>query len=131
MMKPAKDSLDIGVVVGDIKASLTFYRDILGMEVVSETPVSFGKMYLLRFGSSLFKLIDPKEVPPKGNVGLEKTLGFRYVTFNVKDLPELCAELIGRGVPFALPEKEISPGIRIAMVKDPDENIIEFVERSE
>jgi hypothetical protein len=31
---------------------------------------------------------------------------------------------------FEIPEKEIRPGVRVAMVKDPDGNVVEFVERS-
>lgn len=130
MMKPAKDSLDLGILVSDIKASLNFYQNTLGLEFVGITPVWFGTMHRLRFGTSDFKLIDPKTVPPKGAVGLEKQLGFRYVTFVIKNLNELCAELKGKGIEFALPETEVRPGTRIAMVKDPDGNIVEFVERS-
>jgi catechol 2,3-dioxygenase-like lactoylglutathione lyase family enzyme len=89
MMKPAKDSLDIGVIVSDIKASLNFYQNILGLEFVGSVPLWFGTMHRLRFGASDFKLIE-----------------------------------------FTLPETEIRPGVRIAMVKDPDGNIVEFVERS-
>jgi catechol 2,3-dioxygenase-like lactoylglutathione lyase family enzyme len=130
MMKPAKDSLDLGILVSDIKASLNFYQNILGLEFVGITPVWFGTMHRLRFGTSDFKLVDPKTVPPKGAVGLEKQLGFRYVTFVIKNLTELCAELKGKGIEFTLPETEVRPGIRVAMVKDPDGNIVEFVERS-
>ena len=130
MMKPAKDSLDLGILVSDIKASLNFYQNILGLEFVGITPVWFGTMHRLRFGTSDFKLVDPKTVPPKGVIGLEKQLGFRYVTFVIKNLTELCAELKGKGVEFTLPETEVRPGIRVAMVKDPYGNIVEFVERS-
>jgi catechol 2,3-dioxygenase-like lactoylglutathione lyase family enzyme len=130
MMKPAKDSLDLGIVVSDIKTSLNFYQNILGLEFVGITPVWFGTMHRLRFGTSDFKLIEPKTVPPPGAIGLEKQLGFRYVTFVIKNLSELCAELKGKGIEFALPEKEVRPGVRVAMVKDPDGNIVEFVERS-
>jgi glyoxylase I family protein len=130
MMKPAKDSLDLGIVVSDIQASLKFYKDLLGLEFVGTTPVWFGTMHRLRFGSSDFKLVDPKTVPPKGAVGLDKQLGFRYVTFVVKNLSEICAELKKKGIEFAVPEQEARPGVRIAMVKDPDGNIVEFVERS-
>ncbi len=129
MMKPAKDSLDLGILVSDIKASLNFYQNILGLEFVGITPVWFGTMHRLRFGTSDFKLVDPKTVPPKGVIGLEKQLGFRYVTFVIKNLTELCSELKGKGIEFALPETEVRPGIRVAMVKDPDGNIVEFVER--
>ena len=130
MMKPAKDSLDLGMLVGDIKASLEFYRDILGLDYVGEIPVWFGTMHRLRFGSSDFKIIQPNTIPTKGPIGLENQLGFRYVTFVIQDLTGLCNELQSRGVEFYLPEKELRPGVRIAMVKDPDGNIVEFVERS-
>lgn len=129
-MKPAKESLDIGVIVGDIEASLTFYRDILGLQFVGSVPVWFGTMHRLRFGTSDFKLIQPTAVPPRGALGLENQLGFRYVTFVVKDLSGLCDELRGKGIEFILEETQIRPGSRIAMVKDPDGNIVEFVERS-
>jgi len=130
MMKPAKDSLDLGILVSDIKASLEFYRDILGLDYVGELSVWFGTMHRLRFGSSDFKITQPNTMPTKGPIGLENQLGFRYVTFVIQDLTGLCNELQSRGIEFFLPEKELGPGVRIAMVKDPDGNIVEFVERS-
>ena len=129
MMEPAKDSLDLGILVSDIKASLNFYRDILGLEFVGEMPLWFGTMYRLRFGSSDFKLIVPSTRPPKGPIGIQSQLGFRYVTFVIKNLSTLCTELQNKGIEFVVAEKEARPGVRIAMVKDPDGNIVEFVER--
>jgi catechol 2,3-dioxygenase-like lactoylglutathione lyase family enzyme len=116
--------------VSDIKASLNFYQNILGLEFVGITPVWFGTMHRLRFGTSDFKLIEPKTVPPQGIIGLENQLGFRYVTFVIKNISQVCSLLKNKGIEFTLPETEIRPGVRIAMVKDPDGNIVEFVERS-
>jgi catechol 2,3-dioxygenase-like lactoylglutathione lyase family enzyme len=130
MMESAKDSLDLGILVSDIKASLNFYQNILGLKLVEERPIWFGTMYRLRFGSSDFKLIDPQTRAPKGPIGLESQLGFRYVTFVIKNLSQLCTELKSKGIEFVVAEKEVRPGVRIAMVKDPDGNIVEFVERS-
>jgi catechol 2,3-dioxygenase-like lactoylglutathione lyase family enzyme len=130
MMKPAKNSLDIGVIVSDIKASLNFYQNILGLTFVGTFPLWFGTMHRLRFGTSDFKLIEPKVVPPRGAIGLESQLGLRYVTFVIENLSELCNDLQKIGIEFTLPEKELRPGVRIAMVKDPDGNIVEFVGRS-
>ena len=130
MMKPAKDSMDFGVLVSDIDASLHFYRDILGLKYIETLPVRFGTLYRLRFGTSDFKLVEPKNMPPKAANGLENQLGFRYVTFVVKNLSELCAELKEKEIEFEVPEKELRPGTRIAMVKDPDGNTVEFVERN-
>ena len=130
MMESAKDSLDLGILVSDIKASLNFYQNVLGLKFVDERPVWFGTMYRLRFGGSDFKLIHPKTRVPKGPIGLESQLGFRYVTFVIKNLSKLCTALQGKGIEFVVAEKEARPGVRIAMVKDPDGNIVEFVERS-
>ena len=129
-MKPTKGSLDLGVIVSDIKASLNFYQNILGLEFVGITPLWFGTMHRLRFGTSDFKLIEPKSIPPQGIIGLENQLGFRYVTFVIENLAQLCSDLKNEGIEFALSETETRPGVRIAMVKDPDGNIVEFVERS-
>jgi len=130
MMEPGKDSLDLGMLVSDIKASLNFYQNILGLKFVEERPSLFGQMYRLRFGSSDFKLINPHTRPPKGPIGIEGQLGFRYVTFVVKNLSKLCEELQSKGIEFVVAEKQARPGVRIAMVKDPDGNIVEFVERN-
>lgn len=69
MMKPAKNSLDLGVIARDIKASLHFYQKLLGLEFVDTMPLWFGTMHRLRFGESDFKIIEPKEVPPVGSLG--------------------------------------------------------------
>jgi catechol 2,3-dioxygenase-like lactoylglutathione lyase family enzyme len=130
MIKPAKDSFDLGIIVSDIKASLNFYQNILGLQFVETIPLAFGTMHRLRFGTSDFKLVDPKKVPPAGVGGLANQLGFRYVTFPVQNLSEICTELQKLGIEFAVPERESRPGVRIAMVKDPDGNIVEFVARS-
>jgi len=130
MMDPAKDSIDLGVVVSDIKASLHFYQELLGLKFIEKVPLWFGTMYRLRFGTSDFKLIDPSARPPKGLIGLESQLGFRYATFLIKNLSSLCKMLQDKGIVFEIPEKEVRPGVRIAMVRDPDGNVVEFVERS-
>lgn len=130
MMEPAKESLDLGILVSDINASLKFYQDNLGLKFIEKIPVWFGTMYRLRFGSSDFKLIDPKNKPLKGLVGLDAQFGFRYVTFVIRNISKVCEELKKMDIEFEVPEKELRPGVRIAMVRDPDGNIVEFVERT-
>jgi len=129
MMKRTKDSVDIGVLVSNVNTSLDFYQNLLGLDFVEQVTVRFGKMYRLRFGNSYIKLIEPHIVTPKGRTGLEKQIGFRYLTFSICNLSEVCSKLRDKGVEFAIPEEETRPGVRIAMVKDPDDNIVEFVER--
>lgn len=130
MIKAAKDCLDIGVIVSDIKASLAFYRDTLGLQYIGSNSLWFGSLHRLRFGKSDFKLIDPIRPLSPGPSGLETTLGFRYVTFMIDNLDEICAQLIGLNVKFEKEPFEVSPGRRITMVHDPDGNIVELIEVS-
>ena len=60
---------------------------------------------------------------------LEKQLGIRYLSFEIRNLSGVCSVLQDKGVEFVMPETQVFPGRYIAMVQDPDGNIIEFVER--
>ena len=131
MMKLARDALDLGVFVSDINASLEFYQETLGMKKVGDLEVPFGVLHRLKYGNSFFKLIDPKKVPPKGPSELVNQLGFRYVTFPVTNISEICEALKEKGVKFTIPETELMPGVHIAMVQDPDGNTVEFVQPDE
>jgi len=125
-----KNAIDIGIVVANIESSLEFYVDILGLEKIQEMPLWFGTMHRLAFGNSFIKLVDPDDIPPKGSASLEGSLGFRYLTLQISNIDELCKELQEKKVEFTLEKKEYMPGVTIAMVKDPDGNIVEFVERT-
>ena len=128
-MKAAKNCVDIGLIVKDIGKSLSFYEGLLGLEKLEEVPLWFGTMHRLIYGDSHVKLIDPNDVPQGGAVGLDKALGFRYLTFQIGNIDEICQACEQAGIEFELPKKELRPGITIAMVRDPDGNVVEFVQR--
>lgn len=128
-MKPGKACIDIGIVVADINKSLAFYEGLLGLEKIGEMPLWFGTMHRMGFGDSFVKLIDPKQVPPAGPQGLAKGLGFRYLTFQISNIDEICDACANAGVPFEIEKQELMPGVTIAMVRDPDGNVVEFVQR--
>lgn len=127
---PARNALDIGILVADITKSLAFYEGLLGLRKVGEMPVPFGHMHRLAFGDSVVKLVDPKRVPPAGTLGLTKALGFRYLTFQITNIDEVCAACEAAGIAFDIPRQELMPGVTIAMVRDPDGNVVEFVQRA-
>jgi catechol 2,3-dioxygenase-like lactoylglutathione lyase family enzyme len=129
LLTPAKDSVDVLIVVRDIRKSLDFYHGTLGLEKEHEVQTPFGTVHRLRYGTSVIKLMDPKQVPPAGPIGLEKQLGIRCLSFVIRDLSGVCIVLKEKGVEFTMPETQVLPDTRIAMVKDPDGNIIEFNER--
>src|SRR5262245_45998116 len=128
LLNPAKDSVDVLIFVSDIGKSLDFYQGTLGLEKTQELETPYGNVHRLRYGTSLVKLMDPKQVPPAGPIGLDKQLGIRCLSFVIRDLSGVCTVLKKKGVEFTVPETQVLPGLRIAMVKDPDGKIIEFVE---
>jgi catechol 2,3-dioxygenase-like lactoylglutathione lyase family enzyme len=129
LLEPAKDSVDLLIFVNDIRKSLDFYQGTLGLERTEEVQTPFGNVHRLRYGTSLVKLMDPKQVPRAGPIGLDKQLGIRCLSFVIRDLSGVCTVLKEKGVEFTVPETQVLPDTRIARVKDPDGNIIEFVER--
>lgn len=106
----------------------TFYQGVLGLNKSEELSTQFGTLHRLHFGTSDIKLIDPKQVPAAGPTGLEKETGFRYISFRVHDISALCVELQAKGVEFRMAETEIRPGVRMAMINDPDGNSVEFIQ---
>lgn len=127
MVKPSKDAVDVGLLVKDLFANLHFYRDLLGLALIETVPVRLGTMCRLRFGTSDFKPIEAKPAPLKGPGGLETQLGFRYITSPIQNLTEISARLKENKVEF-ISEREIRPGVGIALVKAPEGNVIELLE---
>lgn len=130
----AKSSIDLGIVITDSEKAMAFYRDLLGFDHVADTPMPIGgggTMHRLMCGDSLIKLVklntDPPPTPAGGIAG---ALGLRYFTMQVTNLGELMAACEAAGVPIAVPESEIRPGVSIGMVEDPDGNWVEFVQAS-
>lgn len=128
-----KDSIDLGIIVSDGAKALAFYRDTLGFEHVADTPMGGGgTMHRLMCGTSLIKVISgtnpPAKAPPGGIGG---GYGYRYWTISVSNLDELVAACEAGGYAVAVAPRKIRPGVRIAMVEDPDGNWVEFLESTQ
>jgi catechol 2,3-dioxygenase-like lactoylglutathione lyase family enzyme len=126
-----KDSVDLGIVVADANAALAFYRDTLGFAYQGEMPVpGGGKMHRLLCGTSLIKLVSfdktPQARPAPG--GLAGGTGYRYWTISVSNLDELTRHCEERGYKIAVRPREIRPGIKIAMIEDPEGNWVELLQ---
>ena len=128
--KLAKPALDVGVVTNDIDRALAFYQGVLGF--VKDSDFVFpgvGKLHRLRVGESFFKLLAPEKAtparPPGG--GITGASGLRYVTFqltNLDETVEACREAGGR---VTVEPRLLRPGVRMAMLEDPDGNIVEIL----
>jgi hypothetical protein len=86
-------------------------------------------MWRLMCGTSMVKLLtsqrEPKAVAPPG--GITGGTGYRYWTISVSNLDELVTACEAGGYKVALPATTIRPGIKIAMVEDPEGNWVEFL----
>ncbi|MFM2073562.1 MAG: hypothetical protein RLZZ623_3826 [Actinomycetota bacterium] len=127
-----KDSIDLGIVVSDVQASLAFYRDLLGFVSAGESPVPGGTMHRLMCGTSMIKLVSPKREPaamaPPG--GIAGAYGYRYWTISVSNIEEITAACAAAGVTVIVPVREVLPGATISIVEDPDGNWVEFLQSS-
>ncbi len=127
----AKDSVDLGIIVRNGPAAMRFYRDFLGLEHIADTPVGDGgTMHRLMAGTSLIKVIEFDETPEPRPApgGLTGGSGYRYWTMTVSNLDEMAD--LARALGYAVPTepREIRPGVRVAMVEDPDGNWVELLE---
>ena len=133
VMKLTSPGIDLGIVVSDLDKSLDFYRGLLGLHHEGSNPVpGVGTMHRLWAAESMIKLValDAQGTHPVVAGGLRAgAQGLRYFTFSVVELDELMAELKANDVPVAVDIIEMAPGVRIAIVEDPDGNHVEFLER--
>ena len=130
----SKDSIDIGIVVRDGEAALRFYRDTLGLEHIADTPAgNNGTMHRLMCGTTLVKVIEYPEPPEAANPigGIPAASGYRYWTISVPNLDEMAKRCGDAGYTVAVEPREVRPGVRIAMIEDPDGNWVELLESRE
>ncbi|MBU2644245.1 VOC family protein [bacterium] len=126
-----KDSIDLGIVTRNVDKALAFYRDTLGLKPAGEMPMSGGgKMVRLACGTSVIKLVvngrDPKATAPPGGIG--GATGYRYWTISIDNIADAVKACDEAGYKVAVPITEIRPGIRIAMIEDPDGNWVELLQ---
>jgi catechol 2,3-dioxygenase-like lactoylglutathione lyase family enzyme len=125
-----KNSIDLGIVTTNGEAMLAFYRDVLGLKVQGQMPMpGGGTMHRLLCGDSLIKLVVAASLPAAAAPGgIQGGAGYRYWTITVSNLTEMVKACADAGTPVVWTEREIRPGVRIAMVSDPDGNWVEFLQ---
>jgi len=124
--------VQVGIVPKDLDASLRFYRDVLGFEYLGPVPVIEGRV-LHRFDvdGGILKLVElPASGPLPGAESppgpFQAATGIRWITIRVDDLDAFVERCAGWTLQVGV--TEIRPGVRFAIVEDPDGNAIELVE---
>jgi catechol 2,3-dioxygenase-like lactoylglutathione lyase family enzyme len=126
---PHNDSLDVGIVVEELAACETFYGGILGLEKLADRQTTWGPMVEFAFGRGVLRLMQAAGAPRQTSIGLDASTGIRYVTFDIDNFDEAVEACRGAGVEFWLDVEPIRD-LFIAMVKDPEGNIVEFIGHS-
>jgi len=134
-----------GLTVRDLDASLRFYCDLLGMEVLFEAereggyfaaivgyPDAHVRMAHLAFPGSehrleIFQYIRP---PSQGDPAEPRHVGITHVCFAVHDIRPLYDRLLALGVEFTSPPVLVDQGVSAGgygvYLRDPDGIIVEL-----
>jgi methylmalonyl-CoA/ethylmalonyl-CoA epimerase len=126
-----------GISVGDLDASIAWYRDMLGFELVRVVDIPdaehAGKVALIRrddFIVELFCVSGAAPLPAERRHPVTDicTLGVKHIAYAVPDIEALMRELKAKGVDVAW-DTMVHDGLRCAFVRDNTGNLVEFVER--
>jgi glyoxylase I family protein len=112
----------VSLVVTDLRQSLSFYRDTLGMQQCERPPLSFPGAWLQIGGQQIHLL----NVPPMTRTApIDRRCGRdEHLAILVDDLPQLIKRLESADI-----EVEKSGSGRTAIFcRDPDGNALEFIE---
>ena len=130
--KLSKAAIDLGIVTDNGVAMLSFYRDLLGFRQEADTPFPMGgTMHRLWCGDSLIKIVVPDLAPAKRpeKGGIPQATGYRYWTISVDNIGEIMGQCESFGSEVVVPVREIRSGVRIGIVRDPDGNLVEFLQQ--
>lgn len=136
--------LELGFCVADLERGLRFWRDALGLAFVSEIRTTDESAIGSGFARSGYRVVrlqlptgervklfepdrfDRSGAPPR-DVPLGR-VGFAFLTLIVTNLTATLGSLEAQGYPPRRARFELRPGVHVALVDDPDGNVVELVE---
>ncbi len=111
------------VYVSDMQRSLSFYRDLLGLKLVSQSD-QWSEFTAGSFHLALHWSNQNDEVQGERNV----TAGNAELVFEVEDLDKACEEIQQKGGAVDGPQTMEGLDVRVAFLRDPDGMAIELIE---
>jgi len=139
LIKMTKESIDVGIVVKDLEVAEKFYGGVLGLPIVREVEITeeqarqagcaSGRFEFKAFqaGEVQLKVVQADSNPPAGGGIVDKSTGYRYLTFTVESVQEAREALAAAGVTLMGKITEVVPGRFIIFFQDPDGNMLECV----
>jgi predicted enzyme related to lactoylglutathione lyase len=124
------NAIDVGMVTTNTAEMLNFYQDVLGLVKEAEIPFpGLGVVNKLSFGNGYIKILaleaSPKNVNPIGDFSTSN--GIRYITINLNNLDEILESCASNNIKIINNGTEIRPGVMVAIIQDPDGNLIELM----
>ncbi len=141
-------TIDLGIVVSDLDASMKFYTEAIGFtatgeftaakEVTKESGLSAGEEIVIKKlalgkgkGATTIKLMQSAMEKSKKSdqTYITSSLGFSYLTVHVNSTKVALERLKKAGVKVLAKGPALIPGGNVALtvVKDPDGNFVELV----
>jgi methylmalonyl-CoA/ethylmalonyl-CoA epimerase len=124
-----------GLSVGDLQASVAWYRDMLDFELLREVeiPEGHGKVALIKNGDFILELFCVPDAAPLPDERRHPatdllTHGLKHVAYAVCDIDALMRQLKAKAVDVVW-DIVVHDGDRCAFVRDNSGNLVEFVER--
>ena len=120
-----KEVSAITLFVEDINRTRKFYKDIFGLTIIFEDPVSV----VFKIGSlhiNFLKVSEAAELISPAKVGRARSDSQMLLTIHVKDVDVKCMELKALGIDFLLEPTDRPWGLRTANFKDSDGYIWEI-----
>ena len=138
MLNLSHPTVDIAITCSDFAASLDFYHNKLGFEIVLDleipgalaqdiglAPTDFRQVRL-KAGNTLIKLMDIEDPPPTPTDDF--SAGVRWLTFFVADIHKTVENLKQNGVKFLSEPISAPDAAGVVCAKDPDGILIELVQ---
>ena len=138
MLNLSHATVDIAITCSNFEASLDFYQNKLGLEIVLDlqipddlardvglAPTGFRQVRL-KAGNTLIKLMDIESPPPTPTD--EFSAGVRWLTFFVADIRQTVEDLKQNGVEFLSEPISAPDAPGVVCAPDPDGILIELVQ---
>jgi len=112
----------IGVNVKDLETSISFYKGIFNWEEKTRFDIGEAKIAVFDMGKGLLEIVQrpgSPGSPPSGNRS--------HTAIHVDDFAEKVKKLEGMGL--ELRKVTLADGAHIAFFKDPDDHIVEIMEK--
>jgi len=114
--------------VKDIEASLKFYQEVLGLEVLRTMELEDETLYFISDKEKCCTIeLTYNHKLPEG--GYTHGNYFGHLAFDTDDMDNFSEILKANGVEYSIPPFEIKKGLKIAFLDDPDGFSIEVIQR--